>query len=102
MKFNEPKKAKKVLTDEERATIAKSRKEAVAKDRKVAELLAATLPKLSHRQLRGELKRIDRRNITKEGRDGDLGSGLAAVLLTILDNTKTKDNPFGKLTSYPR
>jgi hypothetical protein len=102
MKFNEPKKVKKTLTEEERAAITKARKEAAATDRKVAEGLAVKLPKMSRNQLRGELKRIKERGRTKEGYEGDLGAGIAAVLLTMLDNTKTKENPFGKLTSYPR
>jgi hypothetical protein len=111
MKFNEPKKVKKVLTDEEKQALVKARKDAAAADRKVAESLALKLwvdgdprkrSKMSFRQVRGELKRIIKRDMTKEGPQAGLGSALAGVLLTVLDNTNTKENPFGKLATYPR
>jgi hypothetical protein len=112
MKFNEKKHEKKVLTDADKSAIAKAKADARAADRKVAESLAFKLweggdpnkrSKLSFKQLRGELKRIDLRDKTKEGYvNGGLGSALASVLLTVLDNTQSKENPFGKLASYPR
>ncbi len=52
--------------------------------------------KMSHRQLRGELRRLAK----------DPAPGLTAiygiVFGTILENTKTRENPFAKLQAYPR
>jgi hypothetical protein len=52
--------------------------------------------KMNHRQLRGELRRLA----------SDPAPGLTAiygiVFGTILENTKTRENPFAKLQAYPR
>ena len=52
--------------------------------------------KMTHRQLRGELRRLA----------ADPGPGLTAiygiVFGTVLENTKTRENPFAKLQAYPR
>jgi hypothetical protein len=54
--------------------------------------------KMSFRQLRGELRRESR----KPSDTSFLTAGIAAVMLTVLTNTQTKENPFAKLAAYPR
>lgn len=105
-----------VLTPEEKAAIiaaqAKAAEEAKA-ERERVELYGKSLGKMSHRQLRGELRRTIRRE--HAGKPPEPQAGLtiawAAVLLAVLDNTHTvvekrtrpdQINPFGKLASYPR
>lgn len=92
---------KKVLTEAEKAAVAAEAqvKIAAAQERqKELNAYEARVEKMSFRQLRGELKRESRR----PSDTSILTSGLASVLLTILDNTKTPENPFGKLAEYPR
>lgn len=88
------------------ALVAKAKAEAEAKaERERLELYFKMLPKLSHNQLRGELRRTVRRESVKEGNKRIPVAGLtiafATVLSAVLDNTKTKDNPKGRLNSYP-
>ncbi len=53
---------------------------------------------MSFRQLRSEL-----RQQAKTPRDTCLlTAGIASVMLTVLENTKTHENPFAKLNAYPR
>ncbi len=53
---------------------------------------------MSFRQLRGELQQQ-----AKTPRDTSfLTSAIASVMLTVLENTKTRENPFAKLNAYPR
>lgn len=53
---------------------------------------------MSFRQLRGEL-----RQQAKAPRDTSLlTAAISAVMLTVLENTKTRENPFAKLQAYPR
>ena len=103
-------------TAEERAAAlaAHQKAEAEAKvERERIELFGKSVGKMSHRQLRGELKRLIRREYSGKPPVANAGLtiGLGAVLLAVLDNTKTvpdkhtrpdQINPFGKLSSYPR
>jgi hypothetical protein len=86
--------------EQEAAALAeKQAREAAAKlERERIQRYEKSLPKMSFRQLRGEL----RRNARKPNDGSPLTAGLASVLLTVLDNTKTRENPFGKLEAYPR
>lgn len=67
-------------------------------------LYGAALPKLSHRQLRGELVRSVKREYAGKPPQPQAGLtiALSTVLLTVLENTKTLENPWGKLNAYPR
>jgi hypothetical protein len=85
------------------AAVLKAQEDAKA-ERERIELFSKSLPKLSHRQLRGELKRAVRREYAGKPPQPQAGLNiaLAAILFTVLENTKTPENPFGKLHSYPR
>ena len=82
----------------EQMEAAKVAAETLAAEKKVkAEALAkftVSLPKMSNRQLRNQLKRV-RREIP-----GGLGDALASALLIVFDGTKAT-NPKARLTSYP-
>ena len=54
--------------------------------------------KMSFRQLRGEL----RSQVDSPRDTSPLTSALALTLLTVLENTQTRENPFAKLQAYPR
>ncbi len=105
-----------VLTPEEKekalAAQLKAAEEAKA-ERERVELYGKSVEKMSHRQLRGELRRTIRREHAGKPPEPQAGLTicLASILLTVLDNTKTvvdkhtrrdQINPFGKLASYPR
>jgi hypothetical protein len=77
------------------------------------------LKSMSHRQLVGELSRLERQSYgSVEGKKGTtvngvdfnnpkqrsragLSNAFATVLRTVLENTKTKENPKGRLHCYP-
>jgi hypothetical protein len=96
MKFNEKKEVKKPLTEAELKALRDAKAAARKLDIENALALEKALPKMSHRQLRGVLRR----------KANDPGPGLTAafgvVLGIVLDNTQTKENPFAKLVAYPR
>jgi hypothetical protein len=97
MRTDEKKKeVKKPLTEAELKALRDAKAAARKIDIERALLLEKALPKMSQRQLRGVLR--DKAN--------DGGPGLTAafgvVLGIVLDNTKTRENPFAKLASYPR
>jgi hypothetical protein len=107
-KQNRHKKAPvKQLTAEEQAAYIAAQAARVAElkaEQERLHLYGATLPKLSFRQLRGELVRTIKRE--HSGKPPEPQAGLtiafASVLLTVLENTKTVENPWAKLHSYPR
>jgi len=95
------------LTPEEReaALAAHVKKQAEEKaERQRLELFGKSVEKMSHRQLRGELVRTIKRE--HAGKPPVPQAGLtilySTVLLALLENTQTKENPFGKLQAYPR
>ncbi|SRR6266851_1529335 len=103
------------LTPEEQAKVLAEMQKAQAEakaERERIELYSKSVPKLSHRQLRGELRRAIRREYAGKPPEPQAGLNicLATILLTVLNNTETgetrlrKDqiNPFGKLAAYPR
>lgn len=96
MKFNEKKEIKKPLTEAELKALREVKATARKLDIEKAIALEAQLPKMSHRQLRGILRQ----------KANDPAPGLTAafgiVLGIVLDNTETKQNPFGKLAASPR
>jgi len=114
-KFEKPKKLAPVLTLEEQAAVlaARVKAEAEAKaERERIELYGKSLPKLSHRQLQGELRRTIKREYAGKPPQPQAGINilLASILSTVLDNTKTvpwkgmrrdQVNPNGCLHSYP-
>jgi hypothetical protein len=67
-------------------------------------LYGAALETMSHRQLRRELTKTIRREYAGRPPEPQAGLTIAlgTILLTVLDNTQTKENPFAKLSSYPR
>ena len=99
---DEKKPVKKQLTEAELKAIREARAKAREEDRARAIVLEAKVGGLSHRQLRGELNRKIRRDKTKEGYNPGLDLALATVFLTVLEGTKTAQNPKGRLSHYVR
>jgi regulator of protease activity HflC (stomatin/prohibitin superfamily) len=107
------KKAAPVLTPEEQAAVlaARVKAEAEAKaERERIELYGKSLPKLSHRQLQGELRRTIKREYAGKPPQPQAGLTIlyATVLSEVLNNTKTiyynrpdQINPNGRLHPYP-
>ncbi len=97
--MNEKKKeVKKPLTQEELLARQKARAKEREEDRVRAEAIEKALPKMSFRQVRGALKAQ-----AKRPSDGSpLTSAIASIMLIVLDNTKSKENPFARLQAYPR
>jgi hypothetical protein len=105
-----------VLTAEQQAELRAALEKAAAErkaEQERLELYGKAVPKMSHRQLRGELVRtIKREHAGKPPQpQAGLTIAIASILLTVLDNTKTvvdkrtrpdQINPFGVLASYPR
>lgn len=97
----------KALTPEEEAKIladlAKAEEERKAEEQRVL-LYGKALTKMSHRQLRGELRRAIKREYAGRPPVPQAGQNilLSTILLTVFDNTQTKENPFAKLSAYPR
>lgn len=60
------------------------------------------LAKMTHKQLKGIFREIVKENTHKEGHVPGLDIAEATVALTVLSNTKTKENPFAKLSHYLR
>lgn len=87
-----------------KAAAEKAEADAKAERERIA-LYGKAVEKMSHRQLRSELKKTIRREHFKEGGKRHPVAGLniafGTVLLAVLDNTKTAENPFAKLSSYP-
>lgn len=121
-----PQKKAPTLTPEEQAKVLAAQQKAVEEakaEQQRIELYGKNVEKMSHRQLRGELRRLIRREYAGKPPEPQAGLNiaLASVFLTVLDNTKTvpvfdfhKDgtpkriarrdqiNPFGVLHAYPR
>lgn len=85
------------------ALAAKTLEEQKAEAERV-HLYGASLEKMSHRQIRGELRRAIKREHAGKPPEPQPGLNIlfATVLLTVLENTQTKENPFAKLAAYPR
>ena len=85
------------------AALAKADADAKAEAERV-HLYGASLERMSHRQLRGELRRLIKREYAGKPLEPQAGLNIAlgAILLTVLENTQTKENPFAKLAAYPR
>lgn len=92
MQEKKNKESKKPLTAEEIKTLREARAAARKLDQERAEALHKRLPKMSYRQLRGELRQAIRKN----------PEPWSIVGLIILENTQTRENPFAKLGAYPR
>src|SRR6266403_2264264 len=105
-----------VLSPEEQAKL-RAALEKEAADRKAEqqciELYGKSVPKMSHRQLRGELVRLIKREHSGKPPVPQAGLNicLASIFLTVLDNTHTvvekstrpdQINPNGRLHAYPR
>jgi hypothetical protein len=105
---NQPqKKAAAALTAEQQAAALADvfvRKAEAKAERERVELYGKSLQNRSDRQIRSELKRIIRKE--HAGKPPQPQAGLtilyASVLLTVLENTKTRENPSGRLDAYPR
>src|SRR5713226_7308713 len=85
------------LTPEEQAAVlvAQQKADAEAKvERERVELFGKSVQKMSHRQLRGELRRAIRREYTGKPPEPQAGLNicLATIFLVVFDNTKTADN----------
>lgn len=102
-----PQKKAPALTPEEQVAVlaeVKKKQEEAKAERERVELYAKSLPDLSHRQLVGEFKRLIRREYTGKppAPQAGLTIALGSILLTVLENTQTKENSFAKLAAYPR
>lgn len=123
MIFNPKKKdePKKKLTDAELLVIRKAKQEEREKDRVIADALGERLPAMSHRQLRNELKRVERGERRGKDWNPSLRISFVTALLAVFDNTQTSKvfetdhkgnptrvarpdqiNPKGRLFAYPR
>jgi len=105
-----------VLTPEEQVAVLVAREKAAAEqkaERQRIELYGKSVEKMSHRQLRGELSRLVKREYAGKPPEPQAGLNilLGSVFLTVLENTKTvpdkhtrpdQINPFYVLESYPR
>ena len=89
---------KKPPTAEELKAAKEARAKARKEDSDRAAVMEAKVSKLSFQQLRGELKRQSR----KPNDTSPLTSAIAAICLTMLDNTKTPQNPNARLEAFPR
>ena len=98
MTENKKKETKVVLTPEQQKALKDARAKERKEDLERAVVLEKQLPKMSFRQVRGALK-----SQARKPNDGSLlTSAIALTMLQVLDNTKTRENPFGKLQAYPR
>lgn len=111
-----PQKKAAPLTPEEQAAALAAREKAAAEEkaeRQRIELYGKSVETMSHRQLRGELRRLIKREYAGKPPEPQAGLNilLGSIFLTLLDNTKTvrdkhtrsdQINPFGVLESYPR
>ena len=98
MTENKKKEAKIVLTPEQQKALKDARAKERKEDLERAVALEKQLPKMSFRQVRGELKR----QVRRPNDTSPLTSAIALTMLTVLENTNTRENPFGKLQAYPR
>lgn len=88
------KEVKTAPTAEELKALREQKAQARKIDIEKAALLEKQLPKMTHRQLRAELRR--------KANDSGLNAAFGVVLGIVLDNTETRQNPKGKLQAYPR
>lgn len=96
-----------ILTAEQKTQVladVKKRQEEAKAERERVELYGRSLPRLRHHQLVKELKKVVRREYAGKPPQPQAGLTIAlgAILLTVLENTNTPENPFGKLHTYPR
>ena len=96
-----------VLTQEEQAAVlaeVKKRQEDAKVERERIELYGKSLHKMTDRQVQKELKKVIRREYSGKppAPQAGLTIALATILSTVLENTKTDQNPNGRLHSYPR
>jgi hypothetical protein len=115
-KNRHPQKKAPVLTPEEQAKVLAARAKALEEEkaeRQRIELYGKSVEKMSHRQLRGELTRLIKREYAGKPPEPQAGLNicLGTVFLAVLDNTKTvrdkytrpdQINPSGKLMWAPR
>jgi hypothetical protein len=102
-----PQKKALALTPEEQAEIRAASEKRVAEakaERERVELFGKAVVKMSDRQLRGELSRAVKREYAGKPPQPQAGLTIlySTVLLTVLENTKTPQNPWAKLEAYPR
>lgn len=74
-------------------------------ERERVELFGKSLEKMSDRQIRGELRRLIRRERTGDRPpqpQAGLTIALGSILLTMMETTQTPENPWAKLAAYPR
>src|SRR6266700_6701578 len=89
-----------VLTPEQQVAAAAevlARQAAAKEERARIELYGKSLPNMSFRQLRGELHRTIKREYSGKPPSPQAGLSIlyGTVLLTVLENTKTRENPWG-------
>ena len=106
-KQNRHQKKAPALTPEEQAKILADREKAAAEAKAEEQhilLYGKTVEKMQFRQLRAELKKTVKREYAGRPPAPQAGINilLGTVLLAVLENTQTKENPFAKLGAYPR
>jgi CRISPR/Cas system endoribonuclease Cas6 (RAMP superfamily) len=102
-----PQKKATPLTPEEQAAYLAAQKLAAEereKERQRVELYGKSLGKMTDHQVQKELKKVIRREYSGKppAPQAGLTIALATILSTVLENTKTDQNPNGRLHSYPR
>lgn len=105
-----------VLSPEEQAKLLAAREKAATEEkaeRERIELYGKCVPKMSHRQLRGELRRVIKREYAGKPPEPQAGLNIAlgTILLAVLENTHTAEprkyrldqiNQAGRLHFSPR
>lgn len=99
-----------VLSPEEAAKLKAAIEKAELERKAEAERLAnwgKSVETMDQRQLHGEVKRLLRQERTKVGKGvyepiAGLTVAFATIFDTVLTTTKTKENPFGRLSCYVR
>jgi hypothetical protein len=100
------KKAEAVTPEQQAAALAAAEKaKADAKaERERVELWSKSVDKMSFHQVRGELRRLVKREHAGKPPQPQAGLTIAygTLLGIVMDNTQSKENPFAKLSHYLR
>lgn len=95
------------LTPEQLAEQKVAREKAAAEakaEQERLQLFSKRVDKMTHKQLAGELRRTIKREYAGKPPQPQAGLTIlySTVLLTVLENTQTPENPWAKLSSYLR
>lgn len=99
-----------LLTAEQQAELKAAQEKAASEAKAESERLynwGKSLEKMTNPQFKAEMRRITRSHRVKTGKDTyepvpDLFAAFAATAEIMVTNTKTRENPSGKLSTYVR